>query len=102
MTAFAMMINMDPIFTFLPSFFSVQPALKNHKRSESQGKKNTSLKYYKKILCPDDIAPSIMPPLSHRPTRLLRVPPPIVPLAFSIAARAALRVSYSQLAAPRV
>ncbi len=66
------------------------------------GKKNTSLKYYKKILHPNDIAPSIVPPLSHRPMRLLRVPPPIAPLAFSITARAALRVSYSQRAALRV
>ncbi len=92
---------------YIPGFrqvvlLSVQPALKNHKSSESQAKKHTSLKYYKKILRPDDIAPSIVPPLSHRPTWLLRVPPPIAPLAFSIAARAALRVSYSQLAAPKV
>jgi hypothetical protein len=41
--------------------------------SESQGrvrvhlaKKNTSLKY-KKLLCPDDIVPSIVPPPSHCP-----------------------------------
>ncbi len=74
---------------------------KNHKSSESQAKKNTSLKY-KKLLHPDDIAPSIVPPPSHRPMRLLHIPPPIAPLAFSTAARAALRVSYSYLAAPRV
>ncbi len=80
--------------------------------SESQGrvsyfskKKHTSESKKKLLpltLCSNDIVPSIVPPLSHRPTQLLCVPPPIAPPALPIAARAALRVSYSQWAAPRV
>ncbi len=57
-------------------------------------KKKTSLKY-KKILRPNDIVPSVVPPPSGRPTRLLCIPPPIAPLALPIAARAALRVLFS-------
>jgi hypothetical protein len=76
--------------------------------SKSQGrvgvylaKKNTILKY-KKLLHPDDIVPSIVPPPSRRPTQLLYVPPPIALLALPITAWVALRVSYSQLAVPRI
>ncbi len=89
-------------------------AMKTHKRGESQGrmgvdscellaKKNLSLKY-KKYFVPrsDDIVLSIVPVPSCGPTRFLCVPPPIAPPALPIAARSALRVSYSPQVAPRV
>ncbi len=54
------------------------------------------------MLRSNNIVPSIVPPPSRRPTRLLHVPLPIAPPALPIAARAALRVSYSQRTAMRV
>jgi hypothetical protein len=50
----------------------------------------------------DDIVPPIVPPPSESPMQLLCIPLPIVPPALPIAAWVALRVSYSQQAAPRV
>jgi hypothetical protein len=66
-------------------------------------KKHTSLKYKNYFArCSDDIVPSIVPPPSRHPMRLLHVLLPIVPPALPIAAWVALRVSYSQWAVPRV
>ncbi len=85
---------------------------KNKMSSKSQGqvayfsKKKHNSESTKKLLClmlrSKDIVPSIVPPPSCHPTGLLCIPPPIAPPALPIAAWAALRVSYSQRAAPRV
>ncbi len=80
--------------------------------SESQGrvayfsKKTLKSESTKKLIClmlrSNNIVPSIVPPPSCHPTLLFRVPLPIAPPASPIAARAMLRVSYSQRAAPRL